>query len=120
MQWADQAVNNNRNFNTLYVKAGLTKATGGDAALLYEEAATLASKNQINFLGYQLMAAGDHEAALSYFKTNVKNNPDDPNMYDSLAECYKTMGNDKEAIKNFKKSLSIHLCWMMCFYSRSI
>lgn len=108
MQWADQAIDNNRNFNTVYVKAGLTKAMGQDAGALYDEAAALASKNQLNFLGYQVMGEGDQEKALGYFKTNLKNNPDDPNMYDSLAECYKNMGEDKEAIKNFKKSLSMN------------
>jgi tetratricopeptide (TPR) repeat protein len=108
MKWADQAVNNNKNFNTLYVKAGLTKAMGNDAGALYDEAAGLATKNQLNFLGYQLMTAGDQQRALDYFKTNLKNNPDDPNMYDSLADCYKNMGENKDAIKNFKKSLSMN------------
>ncbi len=108
MKWADQAINNIKNFNTLSVKAGLTTAMGNDAGALYDEAAGLASKNQLNRLGYQLMAAGDHERALEYFKTNMKNNPEDPNMYDSMAECYKNMGEDKDAIKNFKKSLSMN------------
>ena len=108
MKWADQAINNARNFNTVYVKAGLTKAMGNEAGTLYDEAASLANKNQLNFLAYQTMGAGDHQRALSYFKTNVKNNPEDPNMYDSLAECYKNMGENKDAIKNFKKSLSMN------------
>ena len=110
MKWADQAVNNTRNFNTLYVKAGLTKAIGNeaDAGSLYDEAAELANKNQLNFLGYQAMGAGNLDQALAYFKLNLKRNPDDPNMYDSLAECYKNRGEDKDAIKNFKKSLSMN------------
>lgn len=108
MKWADQALSNNKNFNTVLTKAGLTKAMGNDAGPLYDEAANLASKNQLNFLGYQLMTDGDQQRALGYFKTNLKNNPDDPNMYDSLAECYKNMGNNKDAIKNFKKSLSMN------------
>lgn len=108
MAWIDQAINNTRNFNTLYVKAGLTKAMGNVANELYDEAAAMANKNQLNFLGYHVMGNGDQERALEYFKTNVKNNPEDPNMYDSLAECYKSMGEDKQAIKNFKKSLSMN------------
>lgn len=107
MQWADQALNNTRNFNTVFVKAGLTEAMGNDAEALYDEAAGLASKNELNYLGYQLMGAGKLDKALEYFKTNLKRNPEDPNMYDSLAECYKNRGEDKEAIKNFKKSLSM-------------
>ncbi len=108
MKWADQAVNNEKNFNTLYVKAGLSKALGQDAHDLYDQAASLANKNQLNFLGYQAMGAGDQDQALEYFKLNLKRNPEDPNMYDSLAECYKNMGEDKEAIKHFKKSLSMN------------
>lgn len=108
MKWADQAVNNTKNFNTLSVKAGLTNATGGDAAAIYDEAAGLANQRQLNFLGYQLMGLEDHDRALEYFKMNLKNHPDDPNTYDSLAECYKNMGEDKDAIKNFEKSLSMN------------
>ncbi len=110
MEFADRAVANTRNFNTLFVKARLANATGNtaEANTYFDEAATLANKNQLNFMAYQVMGAGDHERAVGYFKTNVKNNPDDPNMYDSLAEGYKNMGNEKEAIKNFKKSLSMN------------
>jgi len=110
MQWADQAVSNNRNFNTVYVKGGLTKAMGDEtgAKALFAEAAELANKNQLNFLGYQAMGDGNMDQALEFFKLNLKRNPDDPNMYDSLAECYKNRGEDKEAIKNFKKSLSMN------------
>ncbi len=108
MQWADQAINNTKNFNTLYVKAGLTQAMGDNADQLYNEAADLANKNQLNFLGYQAMGAGNLDQALEYFKLNLKRNPDDPNMYDSLAECYKNRGEDKDAVKNFKKSLSMN------------
>ena len=108
MKWADQAISNDRNFNTIYVKAGLSKAMGQEADDLYAEAASLANKNQLNFLGYQAMGAGDLDQALDYFKLNLKRNPDDPNMHDSLAECLKNRGEDKEAIKHFKKSLSMN------------
>jgi len=108
MAWADQALQANKNFNTLFLKAGLTKATGGDPNTMYDEASAVASKNQLNFLAYQVMGAGDHQRALGYFKTNLKNNPDDPNMHDSLGECYKTMGQNSQAIKAFKKSLSMN------------
>ena len=108
MAWADQALANNRNFNTLFVKAGLTKAAGQDPNALYDEAASVASKNQLNWLGYTVMGAGDHQRALGYFKANLKENPDDPNMHDSLGECYKTMGEKNLAIKSFKKSLSMN------------
>jgi tetratricopeptide (TPR) repeat protein len=45
---------------------------------------------------------------LSYFQKAVKLDPTNPNVYDSLGECYKTMGDKKNAIKFLKKSLSMN------------
>jgi tetratricopeptide (TPR) repeat protein len=53
------------------------------------------------------MGKGDHEKALEYIKLNTERNPDDPNVFDSLGECYKMMGDQKQAIKALKKSLSL-------------
>ena len=44
---------------------------------------------------------------MKYFKLNVKNNPTNANVHDSLGEAYKTVGDKKNAIKSFKKSLSL-------------
>ncbi len=107
MKWADQAIAGNRNFQTLFVKASLTEKAGQDAAAMYTEAMQLASNAQLNALGYRFMGQGKNEQALEYFELNVKRNPTDPNVYDSLGECLKTMGKDKDAIKAFKKSLSL-------------
>ncbi len=107
MKWADQAIAGNKNFQTLFVKAGLTEKAGQDASATYAEAIELATNPQLNALGYQMMGQGKNEKALEYFQLNVKRNPKDPNVYDSLGECYKTLGNNKEAIKSFKKSLSL-------------
>jgi len=108
LTWANAAAANNKNFNTVFIKAGLTKALGNDASTMYDEAAGLANKGQLNFLAYQMMGAGDTGRALNYFKTNLKNNPDDPNMHDSLGECYKNMGEKSKAIKSFKKALAMN------------
>ena len=54
------------------------------------------------------MDKGEHDKALKYFKLNVKNNPDNANVYDSLGEAYKTIGDKKNAIKNLRKSLSLN------------
>lgn len=108
MQWADQAIAANKNFQTVYVKAGLQDQAGIDASASYDEAAQLANINQLNFMGYQLLGRQKYDLALKYFELNVKNNPTDPNVYDSMGECLKTMGKNKEAIKAFKKSLSLN------------
>ena len=40
--------------------------------------------------------------ALLVFKVNLKKYPDIANCYDSLAECYMTMGENENAIKYYK------------------
>jgi tetratricopeptide (TPR) repeat protein len=73
-----------------------------------DESSAMANMNQLNNLGYQMVAAKDFDRALQYFKLNVKNNPDDANVHDSLGECFKTMGDNKNAIKYLKKSLALN------------
>jgi len=110
LQWVDQAIAGNKNFNTLFVKAGLLGQTGAgdETTAMYDEAAQLANIGQLNFMGYQSMGSGNNEKALEYFKLNVERNPDDANVHDSLGECYKTMGDNKNATKALKKSLSLN------------
>ncbi len=105
--WIDKAISNNKNFNTLWVKAQLVDQMGKESADLYDEAAELANNPQLNFMGYTMMNKGNNEKALEYFVLNTKRNPDDPNAFDSLGECYKTMGENQKAIKALKKSLSM-------------
>lgn len=76
-----------------------------EALALVEEAAAMADKNQLNNLGYTLLNMGEHQLAIKYFKINVKNNPTDANVYDSLGEAYKTTGDTRNAVKNLKMSL---------------
>ena len=106
--WIDKAIANNKNFNTVFVKAQLVEQMDKDSGAQYDEAAQQANNAQLNFMAYAMMGKGKHEKALEYFKLNTERNPDDPNTFDSLGECYKTMGENKLAIKAFKKSLSMN------------
>lgn len=106
--WIDKAIANTKNFNTVFVKAELVEQMGKESSAQYDEAAQLANNAQLNFMGYSVMGKGDNQKALEYFKLNTKRNPKDPNVFDSLGECYKTMGDQKQAIKAFKKSLSMN------------
>jgi tetratricopeptide (TPR) repeat protein len=108
LSWIDKAVVNTKNFNTLWVKAQLVDQMGKDSGPMYDEAAQMANNAQLNFVGYTVMGKGNHAKALEYFKLNTERNPNDPNTFDSLGECYKTMGEKKLAIKAFKKSLSMN------------
>lgn len=95
--------------NTALKMQLLLKMDKKDEALsMVEEAAGMANMNQLNAMGYQLLNMGEHELAVKYFKLNVKNNPTNANVYDSLGEAYKTMGDKKNAVKNLKKSLTLN------------
>lgn len=111
--WIDGAIDGNfysqKTFNNLALKGQILKKMGKteEYTALMDEAAEIANMNQLNALGYQMMNAKDYETALKFFKLNVKNNPKNANVHDSLGECYKTMGDKKNAIKYLKKSLSL-------------
>ncbi len=112
--WIDGAIAgqfySQKTFNNLAIKGRILTKMGktAEASALLEEAAGLANTNQLNTLGYQMVNAKDYETALKYFKLNVTNNPDNANVHDSLGECYKIMGDNKNAIKYLKKSLSLN------------
>ncbi len=79
-----------------------------EAMTLVDEAADMASMNQLNALGYQMLQMKEHDRALRFFKQNVKNNPENANVHDSLGDAYKQMGDKKNAVKHLKKALSLN------------
>ena len=112
--WIDGAISGNfysqKTFNNLAIKGQILNKLGrtGEYATLMDEASSMANRNQLNNLGYQMLTAKDYDRALKYFKLNVANNPKDANSHDSLGECYKTIGDKKNAIKHLKKALSLN------------
>jgi len=112
--WIDAAIAgqffSQKTFNNVSIKAQILNKLGNtqEYASLMDEAAGMANTNQLNTLGYQMLAAKDYERALIYFKQNVTNNPDNANCHDSLGEAYKTVGDRENAIKHLKKSLSLN------------
>jgi len=114
LQWVDNAIAgqfySQKTFNNLSIKAQIMIKMGKtqDYATLMDEAAIMANANQLNNLGYQMLGTKDYVRALSYFKKAAELDPTNPNVYDSLGECYKIMGDKKNAIKNLKKSLSMN------------
>lgn len=99
-----------KTFNNLALKGQILNKQGKKEAYakLMDEASAMANMNQLNNLGYQMLGAKDYDLALKYFKQNVANNPENANVHDSLGEGYKTIGDNKNAIKSFKKSLSLN------------
>lgn len=72
------------------------------------EAIAVATENELNTHGYTLLGQGDHDKAIAMFQLNTQRHPKSPNVWDSLGEAYATKGDKKNAIINFKKSLSLN------------
>ena len=108
--WIDKAVAQNNAFATLSVKSNLLKAMGkteeGDKIM--NDALAVATEAELNTYGYQLLNAGQHDKAIEIFVMNTKRYPKSANAFDSLGEGYVTKGDKKNAIVNFKKSLSMN------------
>jgi tetratricopeptide (TPR) repeat protein len=110
LKWIDQAIARNNSFATLSVKSGLLKEMGktADAEKMMNDAIAIATETELNLYAYQLLGAGEHDKAIEMFILNTKRNPKSPNAWDSLGEAYATKGDKKNAIINFKKSLSMN------------
>jgi len=112
--WIDNAISgqfySQKTFNNVSLKAQIMNKMGNGQVYteLMDEAASMATANQLNNLGYQMLGTKDYERALTYFKKAAELDPTNPNVYDSLGECYKTMGDKKTAVKYLKKSLSMN------------
>jgi hypothetical protein len=66
------------------------------------------SEGQLNRLGYEVLKAGDQQAALRVFQRNAKLFPDSGNVWDSLAEAYMNAGDRDAAIANYRKALKLN------------
>lgn len=110
MTWADRAMGNNKNFQTLSVKSGLLLQMGKkeEAVPFADEASALANVNQLNGLGYLMLQNQQSKAAVKYFQLNAEKNPKNANCFDSLGEGYMALGENDKAIESFKKSLSLN------------
>jgi tetratricopeptide (TPR) repeat protein len=110
LSWIDQAIAQNKNFTTLRIKADLLKKTDktAEAEKLMKDAMTMATENELNQYGYQLLGRGQHDKAIEIFILNTQRFPTSANVWDSLGEAYATKGDKKNAIANFKKTLSMN------------
>lgn len=65
-------------------------------------------ENEVNILGYDLMANNKLNLALAAFKKNVESFPLSWNVYDSYGEALLENGQKEEAIKMYKKSIELN------------
>lgn len=66
------------------------------------------SEKEMNQVGYQLFNSDRLNEAAFIFKLNVEAFPDAFNVYDSYGEALMALGNKKEAIENYKKSVQLN------------
>ncbi len=62
----------------------------------------------LNNLGFKLLSSDKTTEAIEIFKLNAAEYPDSWNVYDSLGEAYMKNGDNKLAIKNYKKSMKLN------------
>jgi hypothetical protein len=109
--WIDQAIAQNKSFTTLSIKSGLLGQQGktAEAAKMMDEATTLATEVELNNYAYQFLTGNpsNPDKAIELFLLNTQRHPKSPNAWDSLGEGYAIKGDKKNAILNFKKSLSL-------------
>lgn len=110
LYWAERAVVFNKNFTTLNTKAALLRLNGrtDEADKMQEEAMTLANEVDLNAYGYQLLNNGHLDGAIKAFKGNTDRHPESANAWDSFGEGYAIKGDKQNAIKVFKKSLTLN------------
>lgn len=110
LTWINQAIQANKSFTTLSIKSGILKEMGktAEADQAMKDAMAVATEGELNIYGYQLLNKGEHEKAIEVFTLNTEKFPKSANTWDSLGEGYAIKGDSKNAIKSFKKSLSMN------------
>ncbi len=110
MKWIDQAIAANKNFQTLQIKSGLLRNAGNtaEADKVMKEAVPLATEVELNAYGYQLLGANQFDKAIEILALNTTRFPASANAWDSLGEAYALKGDKANAIKNFKKVLTMN------------
>lgn len=110
LKWIDQAITQNKTFNALNVKSGLLRGLGrtAEADQVMKDALPIATEGELNIYGYQLLQQGHNDKAIEIFTLNTQRFPKSANTFDSLGEAYAAKGDKNNAIKNFKKALSMN------------
>ena len=110
MKWINRSIANGPTYNNLRIKAVLLKNEGDSMSSenLMKKALPLATENDLNIYGYQLLAQNKFPQAIDALKLATEKFPESANAWDSLGEAYALSGDKKSAIVNFKKSLSMN------------
>lgn len=106
-KWIEESIKKEEHFTNLQLKAKMLEKKGNtkEADEATKKALTLATENELNTYGYQLIGQKKIKEAIEIFKMNVKAHPESWNAYDSLAEAYEADGDKKQAIKTYDLAL---------------
>lgn len=110
LAWIDVAITRNRSFATLNTKSNILDELGKkeEAKKIAKEALSIANEVDINNYGYQLLGSGKNDEAIEVLKLNTERFPASANAWDSLGEACAIKGDKANAIKYFKKSLTLN------------
>lgn len=73
-----------------------------------DEAATIATPDQINRMGNYMLSLKEYDRAMKYYNMNLKDDPKNAAWHNSIGAAYKAKGENKMAIKHLKKSLALN------------
>lgn len=110
LNWINIANAQNPGLPGVVTKSDILRAMGNnaDADKTLNAGLAVATENELNLYGYQLMNQGNVDKAIEILKLNTEHHPESANVWDSLGEAYATKGDKANAIINFKKSLSLN------------
>lgn len=106
MKWTDRSITINENFQNLRTKAQILEKKGqtAEAEALRTRGMTIATEQDLNQYGYQLLGQDKTDEAIAILAKNVKDHPASWNAYDSLADAYSRKGDKRMAIANYEKA----------------
>lgn len=109
MEWAERAMQFNKNFKTQTTYAAFLKLNGKTqkADSLMKLAVAGANMNELHQYGRKLLSEKKTDEAFEIFKTNLKNNPKQFTTYVGMARAYAAKGDFKNALSNAKAALPL-------------
>lgn len=80
---------------------------GESGRLLKDNGYEVASPDDLNGFGYELLDAEELDQAIQVFSLNTRLFPKEANVFDSLAEAYLRKGDRESAVQYYRKALDI-------------
>jgi CubicO group peptidase (beta-lactamase class C family) len=96
-----------KKLRTELIKNGFNQTAAIAAKLQKQDASFKLTEKELNGWAYKLVAEGKVKEALPVFKLNTDLYPKSGNAFDSLAEVQEMLGDNANALKNYKISLRL-------------